>query len=216
MKQLLLSFTVILLLACNGNTNKTKIDKVVDTLDYSLKKKNVISLKDSLNYLDHYFNQYVVKEDSLSEILFFEMLPDSFYKLKRLYGLDDNGKRFVSSNLKSVTNHFNYHPENISKQKLIEKYINLSINGKFQTGNITIFQNSLHNLFSGNSKEFLEVLNEMNSKEKESFWTFFFDGLYIKELEDFSIYKKVNELNEEMIPVIKKVYLRNKNKSDKN
>ncbi len=181
------------------------------TLDYTLNYKEVKTLQDSARYLKHYFNQFEKTNDSLSEVLFFKMFPDNFENFKKLYGYDDthNENEFKGSPLYSSYNHIhNYVPLNISEKDYLKKIISIGVNGHWQSDNVGVVQHSLQKFYRSDSQLFFSLLNKKNKLEIASFWVFFFDGPHPENKQE--LYNKVlnnlKEVDESMIPIVKKSY----------
>ena len=180
--------------------------------DYSLKAEHVKTLKDSANYLNHYYNQSFNLKDSLSEVLFFKMLPDNFKDLKKLYGFKKTNNDTVFGSL-----HTNYRHiwsddffKNVSREVYIEKLVNISINGRWQSGSINCFKTNIWILLEPDLKVFLRILNKKTKKEIMSFWVFYFDGPLLKHPVSMRKYKriitKLEEIDPKMIPLVEQAY----------
>ena len=189
---------------------KNNIDELNQRkLDYSLKIKEVKTQKDSVLFLKHYFNQFKKENDSLSEILFFKMFPDTFDKFKNIYGYDDKDNNNVVYGLLYNDYHImEYKLNYIKLEKYIKKIINISINGFWESDNVSILQDRINKLFSQNSNLFVEILKTKDDSEVESFWKFFFDGPHPENQKELynKVLSKLKEVDEAMIPTVKRAY----------
>ena len=180
--------------------------------DYSLKAEHVKTLKDSANYLNHYFNQSFNLKDSLSEVLFFKMLPNNFKDLKKLYGFEKTNNDTLFGPLHSNYRHIwsDDFFRNISREDYVEKLVSISINGRWQSGSINYFKTNIWILFETDLKVFLNILNKRNKIEIKSFWMFYFDGPLLKHPVSIRKHKriitKLEEIDPEMIPLVEQAY----------
>lgn len=180
--------------------------KVQIQLNYSLKTENVKTLKDSAAYLKHYYTQFEQTKDSLSEILFFEMLPNNFSNFKNLYGYNDlpNGD-FVKGLLYEAEKQIEHKFKYIDLERKINKFIDISINGYWQADNINFFQNKLHQSYKVNKKMYNTFLENKSESEIEGFWKFFFDGPHPENQQE--VYSNVlANIDEAMVPIVKSAY----------
>lgn len=194
-------------------TIKTEIKKPQIKLDYSLKAEQVKTLKDSANYLTHYYNQFTKTKDSLSEVLFFKMLPDNFKDYEYLYGYEDpfNGNSFKGGPLTSSCQIYYYVPLNISQKNYFEKLINITVDLRWQADCIgSGLQNILFEKWNSDFVLFDEILRAKTDKEIESFWVFFFDGPHPEKPSKVKRYNeiisKLEEIDPKMIPMVEQAY----------
>ena len=198
-------------------TIKTETKKPQIKLDYSLKAEELKTLKDSANYLEHYFNQFADSKDSLSEILFFKMFPNKFRDFYKLYGYintDDVSSRLPlhqePSSLYGTIYKF-YEPINVPKEDYFKKFVDIAINGKWEADNISMFQTTLHKKWNSDFVLFDKILRTKTDKEIESFWVFFFDGPHLDQYSSrFKRYNAILEqlktIDPDMIPLVEQAY----------
>lgn len=195
-------------------TIKKERNKPQMRLDYSLKAERIKTLKDSANYLTHYYNQFTKTKDSLSEILFFKMLPDNFKDYEYLYGYEDpfNGNSFKGGPLISSCQIYYYVPLNISQKNYFKKLINITIDLRWQADCIgTGLQNILYKKWNSDFVLFDKILRTKTDKEIESFWVFFFDGPHLDQYSSrFKRYNAILEqlktIDPDMIPLVEQAY----------
>ena len=185
-------------------------------LDYSFKAENVKTLQDSAAYLKHYYNQFAKTKDSLSEVLFFNMLPDTFESYRNLIGYVFDEKDNISYNFYFIHNQFEKGNDYanlrffIPKKKYASKIITNGINGTWDSDDIALLQDKIWNLYKTENNLFFEVLNTKTQSEVSSFWIFYFDGpapnhpSKVKMYED--ILQKLETLDSTMIPIVKSAY----------
>lgn len=189
---------------------KNNIDELNQReLDYSLKIEKVKTQKDSVLFLKHYFNQFKKENDSLSEIFFFKIFPDNFKEFKVIYGYEENHENTTYGGLyENYEQIIDYKPEYIKEQYYILKLINISINGVWQSDNVSHLQNRINKLFIQNSNLFVEILKMKDESEVESFWFFFFDGSHPENQKELygKVLSKLTKVDETMTPIVKRAY----------
>lgn len=194
------------------NNKKHYVDELHQSkLDYSLKIEEVKNQKDSMIFLKHYFNQFVKEKDSLSEVLFFKMFPDNFKEFKTIYGYEENQDATVTvygglyDNYEQI---IDYKPIFINTQVYIERLIDISVKGVWQSDNVAHIQNKVNKLFFQKNDLFVEILKKKDISEIESFWKFFFDGPHPENQQELynRVLSNLAEYNEVMIPVVMRAY----------
>lgn len=189
---------------------KTERKKPQIKLDYSLKAERIKTLKDSVNYLKHYFNQFLNTKDSLSEVLFFKMFPASFKNYNRLYGFGYGKAGERNPLLPSHIYYEFYQPINISKEEYIEKLVANGINGKWDADGVNMFKMTLHKKWSSDFILFDEILRTKTQQEIQSFWVFFFDGphpYHPLTVESYNnVLKKLETIDPEMVLLVEQAY----------
>lgn len=187
--------------------NLPKKIKEQKILDYSLKAKNVKTKQDSAVYLKHYYKQFSITKDSLSEILFFRMLPNTFEKFNNLYGFSEvSGGMPLYGEMHTLE--YDNIRKNVADSIYYLKLINTGIKGSWDADNVTMLQEVLNNNFLNNPTLFSKVLLTKNRLEVESFWVFFFDGPHPENRQELyeSVLSKFVNVDDSMIPVVKSAY----------
>jgi hypothetical protein len=217
----------ILKLKAIGSVNTFKVEKK-DTvkveirnkeqlmLDYALKAKEVKTLQDSAKYLKHYYNQFSRTKDSLSEILFFRMFPNSFQKYYNLTEYVFDRQENISYNFYYIHNPIDKHNDYkalrnyVSDIEYFNKLIGLGVAGKWEADDVSILQETINKSFLKSSENFIISLKKKNKLEIESFWIFFFDGPHPNDPVTVKLYEdvlnKLEGVEISMIPIVKKAY----------
>lgn len=185
-------------------------------LDYSLKASEVETLQDSASYLAHYFNQFEKTNDSISEILFFNMFPNNSKDFMKLYGYSKD-KELIStlpmhekpSNLYGSIYKF-YEPSYVLKKEYVKKLIAISIDTRWEADNVGILRHKLNKIVPSNFELSNEVLNHKTSKEIKSFWIFYFDGPHPEQASKIKQYNEIiahlKDKDPDMIPLVEQAY----------
>ncbi|NQX86520.1 MAG: hypothetical protein HRT67_11565 [Flavobacteriaceae bacterium] len=178
-------------------------------LNYSLKAEEVKTRIDSVLFLKHYFNQFVKEKDSLSEVSFFKMFPNNFKDFKVIYGYEENQGKVVYGDLyDNYEQIVDYQPKYIETKDYIEKLIDISVNGVWQSDNVAHIQNKVNNFFVENSDVFTQILKKKSKLKIESFWKFFFDGPHPENQQEMynNVLDKLVKVDKAMIPIVKSAY----------
>ena len=224
MRQLLFTCILLLSFSCHFIGKKGKsvsaesedvtIDTILGGSHEQISPENSADTKikkDSVYYLKLFYNQFLNRKDSVSEVSFFKWFPDSFERFNSLYGYDDAlGEKPLYS---EGTNHildYSKLRKYVSDIDYYNKLINISIGGHWEADNISMLQEVLSDNFKSQSVLFSELIQKKSKPEIESFWFFFFDGPHPNNPETTRIYNEVlsslDSLNKGMVPVVKKAY----------
>lgn len=179
-------FFLFLLLSCNNNAQD---------------KTNVNALK--------------IAYSNKNENAFLENFPNSFTDFKSTFGWND---KLDKPNVlyDSANEYIDYYFKLVSvvKNKIFKsKVINISINGKWEADAVGYFQDKIHNLIE-NDKDFVLMLNDLNQKDINSFWSFYFDSeklIYPEEL-NIVLDNKMQKISKSIFDDLKK----QKNKEPEN
>lgn len=177
------------------------------SLSYSLKEENVQTLQDSAIYLRHYYKQFTKTKDSLSENLFFKMLPDNFKNFNQLYGFSEE-KGGMPLYGEPHTIEYDDIRKSVLDSTYYLKLINIGIDGKWDADNISMLQDVIHNNFVRKPVLFSQLLKNKNKLEIASFWIFFFDGPHPENKQELfnKVLNNLKAIDEAMIPIVKRAY----------
>ena len=191
--------------------SNTKIseDKRQNSLDYSFSLENVKTQEDRASYLKHYFNQYSKSKDSLSEILFFRAFPDSFKDFKATYGYEEIGMNTTYGILYDNYEHImDYKPINIENKEYIEKLVDISVGGSWQSDNVAHLQNKVIEMYEGNSGLFVQYLKVKDESAIKGFWEYFFDGPHPENQQELyeNVVESLKSMNPEMGNIVNQAF----------
>jgi hypothetical protein len=118
------------------------------------------------------------QESKENKIRFFEEFPDDFKTFVRLYGYMEKEEELQLSILYNQSyNHLSLlFNSPVSNVDYINKMVNLSYEGTWQSDAVSILQNNINKIVKENRLLVINLLSKRNDKEIRSFWHFFFDG----------------------------------------
>lgn len=223
MKKLILLFLILFAFGCKRKNQKTSsVSKyTTDTLDpkdkgnesylYSLQLDETSTLKDSANYLNHYYVQFEAFNDSISERSFFKAFPDNFKAFQHLYGFDDRkgemplymlGQNHISNYSKIRTY--------VKDREYYKKMINITAKAKWEADNTNALQDIIIKGFKSKTNLILDLLKNKDNKQVKEFWYFFFDGPHPKDPKNVQLYNHVLKVlktkDKNMLHLVKKAH----------
>ena len=165
MKFLYLVLMIILLIGSCKKNKSTNISQ--NQIEFEKVDTNSLATKLELAY----------KNGLGDDIEFLNLFPDDFTLFNELYGFDD-----ILGEGKKLYDFYEEHIEFICNSKKIpvytklNKFIRISVNGKWEADAVGLLQDCTRQLIINNPETSIEIINLLNESDANSVWYFIFDG----------------------------------------
>ncbi len=135
-----------------------------------------ISIKEQVEQLTLYYNSIQEgKEEIKNEYLFFCYFPNSFERMKQVFGFDNKDGAAPLYYSGEYIELF-YHLNKIERNTYYDKYINICINGVWEADNISECFGLFNKFFTQDVNILIKILNNKSEREIRSVFRFLFDG----------------------------------------
>lgn len=108
---------------------------------------------------------------------FFELFPNSFKSFTNAFGFKNRNESLIYKNQYKYIETF-FKLDSVQKDRQINKWINISINGKWDADAVSLFQNILRLRILQKNKLTYQLLKKRTDKEIISFFFFFFNEIH--------------------------------------
>lgn len=180
---------VLLLNCCSSGSKKSNNESAKQTPDLNIIEDTVNNLtkeSDSIDYdmlvkklLNSYENLKNSPDSKKYQLNFYDYFPNDWKTFMIFFGSDTAYSKFLENDYKmyfdKIRLFFN-RLNHISNKKIIEKAINIGVNGKWEADGVNIFQHGLKPFVKDNLDLCFRNLNKRKAEEVKSFFYFFFDG----------------------------------------
>ncbi len=189
-KNILRVFIFTCFTTCSQNKKTIETDK---GNDISIAYHNLIKLSDKVK----------------NEQIYFEAFPDNFKDFNSIFGYSSDNPYKVEKEGVLYNDAFNYIDaffklNFIEKEMLINKIIDISIDGKWYADGVNCFQHNMKIYLLNNLDSFCKIISLRNEKDIKSFFVFYFDGIHSESLP--KEFNKIKKTNIELFKIIKYSY----------
>ncbi len=152
---------------------------------------------DTIQNLKQSYKNLERENSKENQVHFLKAFPDNFSIFNEVFGFDEKPCPLYEESYDYVQKIFDL--DKISEEEKFNKWINISINGKWDADAVNYFQHRLIEKVLQNVDLTHKILKDRTDEKIESFFIFFFDGPHPnreipKEFESFKSDKKFYQL----------------------
>ena len=133
---------------------------------------------DSVQTLKQSYKNLETENSKENQVHYLKAFPDNFSEFNKVFGFDEKPAPLYNESYDYIQKIFDL--DKISKEEKFNKWINISINGKWDADAVNYFQHRLIEKVLQNIDLTHRILKERTDEEIESFFIFFFDGPHPK------------------------------------